>query len=152
MRKHARLMAFVIAALLFSCLLSACVSDDPDASKTYNFDRDKIPSITSVVGERTLVGTETEGNNEFPSMQYTYQSNSVFDDLSQYTKLLQERGWTVTGGSYDLEETPGSAQFVKESADKGQILVLLISYEKNVYAIKITKLEAALVDLGSNSE
>jgi len=145
MKKYTRLLAFVFAAVLFSCLLSACANaDEPSTLKTYDFGRDKVPSVTSVVGERTVTGVESEGKNEFPSKQYTYQSDSVFDDLSQYTQLLQEQEWTIAGGGYDLKESPGSAQFVKESADNGQLLVLFITYEQSEYAIKVTKVEAAL--------
>jgi hypothetical protein len=146
MKKHVRFLAFVFAAVLFACLLSACESDDADPStlKTYNFGRDKVPSITSVVGERTVTDEASEGKNEFPSKQYTYQSNSVSDDLFQYTQLLQEQEWTTTGDGYNLEESPGSAQFVKQSADSGQILILFITYEDNQYTIKVTKLEATI--------
>ncbi|MDR0671550.1 MAG: hypothetical protein LBF64_04475 [Oscillospiraceae bacterium] len=127
-------------------MLSACAGEDADpaALKTYDFGRDKVPSITAVVGERTVTEVASEGKNEFPSKQYTYQSNSVADDLSQYTQLLQEQAWTTTGDGYNLKESPGSAQFVKESADNGQILILFITYEENQYAIKVTKLEALI--------
>jgi hypothetical protein len=146
MKKYVCFWAFVFAAVLFSCLLSACESDEADPSTlgTYNFGRDKVPSITSVVGERTVTGVESEGKNEFPSKQYTYQSLSVSDDLFQYTQLLQEQEWTATGDGYNLKESPGSAQFVKKSVDSGQILILFITYENNEYAIKITKLEAMI--------
>ncbi len=137
-------MAFVFTALFFLCLLSACSGDaDPSALKTYIFGKDKIPSVTSVVGERAVTDVQTEGENEFPSTQYTYQSDSVSDDLLQYTQLLQEQGWTEAG-DYNLEEATGSAQFVKESADEGQILMLYINYEDGQYIIKATKLEAVI--------
>lgn len=152
MKKYTRLLTFVFAAVLLSCLLSACASADPSTQNTYNFDRDKVPSITSVVGERTVTDVQSEGINEYPSMQYTYQSDSVFDDLSQYIQLLQEQGWTKSGDDYNLEESPGSAQFVKESATKGQILVLFITYGENEYSIKVTKLEATINNLGSDGE
>lgn len=146
MKKYVCLLAFVFTAVLFSCLLSACASDDADPAtlETYNIGRDKVPSITSVVGERTVTGVESEGENEFPSKQYTYQSNSVFDDLSQYIQLLEEKEWIITADGYNLEESPGSVQFAKESADNGQILVLSINYKENEYAIKVTKVEAAI--------
>lgn len=146
MKKHVCRLAFVFTLVLFSCLLSACARGgaDPSTLETYRFGKDEVPSITSVVGERTVAGVESEGKNEFPSRQYTYQSSSVFDDLSQYTQLLQEQGWTAAGYGYNLEISPGGAQFAKESVDEGQILVLDITYENNQYAIKITKLEALI--------
>ncbi|MDR0382155.1 MAG: hypothetical protein LBH86_09230 [Oscillospiraceae bacterium] len=146
MKKHVCFLAFIFVAVLFSCLLSACtVADtDPSALETYDFGRDKVPSVTSVVGRRTVTDVESEGKNEFPSRQYTYQSDSVSDDLSQYIQRLQEQAWTATGVGYNLEESPGSAQFFKESADEGQILTVFITYEDNEYAIKVTKMEAIL--------
>ena len=144
MKKYVCRLTLVFAAVLFFCLLSACAGEaDPSTLETYNFGKDKIPSITSVVGERTVTAVESEGENEFPSKQYTYQSTSVSDDLSQYIQLLQEQGWTESG-EYDLEESSGSVQFVKESADEGQILVLYIDYEEKQYIIKATKLEAVI--------
>ena len=146
MEKHVCRLAFIFMVLLFSCLLSACARGgaDPSTLGTYRFDKDEVPSITSVVGERTVTGVESEGKNEIPSREYTYQSSSVFDDLSQYVQLLQEQGWTAAGYGYNLEVSPGSAQFVKESIDEGQILVLYITYEDNQYTIKVTKLEAVI--------
>lgn len=146
MRKYVCRLAFVFMVALFSSLLSACARGgaDPSTLETYPFGKDEVPSITSVVGERTVTGVESEGKNEFPSRQYTYQSSSVFDDLSRYMQLLQEQGWTAAGYDYNLEVSPGNAQFVKESIDEGQILVLYITYENNQYTIKVTKLEAVI--------
>jgi len=146
MKKYIGLLSFVFTVVLFSFLLSACESGDTDPStlKAYNFDRDKVPSITSVVGERTVTDVESQGENEVPSKQYTYQSDSVSDDLLQYTQLLQEKGWMTAGGGYDLEELPGTAQFVKESVDDGQILIIYIDYGESEYSIEVTKLEAVI--------
>ncbi|WP_040196723.1 hypothetical protein [Candidatus Soleaferrea massiliensis] len=143
MKKYVCRLALVLMAVLLSCLLSAC-TNDPSKLETYDFGGDKVSSITSVVGERTVTDVASEGKNEFPSKQYTYQSSSVSDDLLQYTQFLQEQGWTAAGNGYNLKELPGSAQFVKESVDEGQILTLYIAYENNQYAIKVTKLEAVI--------
>ena len=131
-------------AVLFSCLLCACANSDPSKLETYSFGEDEVASITSVVGERTVTSAESQGENEFPSMQYTYQSDSVSDDLSQYIQVLQGDGWTEAGASYDLETAPGIAQFVKESVDENYILTLRIDFEENQYTIKITKAEALI--------
>jgi len=151
MKRHAYHLAFFLAAALVFCLLGACAGGSPSTLKTYDFGRDKVPSITSVVGERTVTGVATEGKNEFPSKQYTYQSSSVIDDLGQYFQLLPEQGWITAGGGYNLEESAGSAQFVKESADSGQILTILVTYEENSYTIGITKLVAEIANLGADS-
>ena len=128
MKKYVCRLALAFVVVLFSCLLSACTNNDPSKLETYSFGKDQVSSITSVIGERTVTDVESAGKNEFPSMQYTYRSNSVSEDLLQYTQLLQEQGWTATGYGYNLKESPGSAQFVKESVDEGQILTLYITY------------------------
>lgn len=144
MKKWAYRLAVVLMAVIFSCLLLACESNDPLNPKTYQFGKDKVASIISVVGERTVTNVESQGKNEFPSKQYTYRSDSVSDDLTQYIQFLQDAGWTMAGASYDLETPPGMAQFVKESVDEGQILTLRIDYEETQYTIKITKAEALI--------
>lgn len=152
MKKFIRFFVLVFTAVLFSCLLNACASTDPSTLKTYNLGRDKVPSVTSVVGERTVTGVDTEDRNEFPSKQFAYQSNSVSDDLGQYIELLQEKGWTISGDDFNLEEPLGSVQFVKESVESGQILELFITYSENEYVIKVTKLEALITHSGSDSK
>lgn len=140
MKKYVCRFAAVLMAALISCSLCACESKDAN----YKFGKDKIASITSVVGERTLTGTEYEGKNEFPTVEYSYQSSSVADDLSQYIQYLKEQGWTAAGADYDLATPPGLAQFVKESAEDGWILNLRLSYSENAYKIRIAKIEATI--------
>ncbi len=145
MRKYVCRLSVVFTAVLFFCLLSACAGEtDPSTLKTYNFGKDKIPSVTSVVGERAVTDVESEGKNEFPSKKYTYQSSTVPDDLAQYIQLLEEQGWTASGSAYNLDILPGSAQFIKESADEGQLLSISIEYESRQYIIKVTKIEAVI--------
>ena len=144
MKKFICRLVSVCLAVLLTCLFSACTVDGNSNPDTYDFGKDEVPSITSVVGERELKSEEKEGKNEFPSKEYTYTSDSVSDDLLQYTQLLQEQGWTAAGDGYDLKQFPGSAQFVKESVDEGQILTIYISFEENEYSIKVTKVEAVI--------
>lgn len=140
MKKRICQFAAVLMAILISCSLCACESKD----SVYKFGKDKLASITSVVGERTLTGTESEGKNEFPTMEYTYQSDSVVDDLSRYIQHLQEQGWTASGADYDLATPPGIAQFVKESVEQGWLMNLRIGFAEDQYTIRIAKIEATI--------
>ena len=150
MKKIVCSLALVFMVILSSCLLSAC-TDSPEQVEAYSFDDDVIPSVTSVVGERSVIGVETEGDNEYPSIQYTYGSDAVSNDLAQYIEHLQSEGWIASGPSYNLDEPPGTAQFVKESADDGQIMTMVITFEEGQYSVKITKLEGAIASASTSS-
>ena len=137
-------MLFVvfISALVFS----GCGAILTDAAKLteYEVDGETVPSISSIVGEREVTAVDTETNNGVKSVQYTYKSTSVTDDLIAYlSKLQDEEGWLVTE-DYDLTTVPGTAQMGKASEDEGQILILSVAYEDEAYAIKISKLEGTI--------
>jgi len=136
------LAVIIILVLAFS--LAACsILNDAAKLTEYDFGNDKIPTINSHVGDRKVTHVEVGTNNGSPQKQYTYQSDTVFDDLLAYTLYLRENSWMVTQ-DYDLEKTPGSAQLGKESADEGKILIMSIAFEENKYAVKITKMDGTL--------
>lgn len=143
----------IIGLLLISALaLTGCGA--AAQIQEYEMDDDTIPSINSVVGERTVVGVETSISNGVPSKQYTYSSTSVFDDVFAYIKVLVEQeGWLIIK-DYNLNVTPGSAQFGKQSNEEGKILILTIDYEDTEYVVKIMKTEGTLElkeDAGASS-
>ena len=143
--KKTRLIVSVLLIVALAFSMCACGKAMKEAAElqVYDFDSDQIPTINSQVGEREVTGVETGTNNGAPQKQYTYKSDSVFDDLMAYTAYLRDNGWIVTA-DYNLEDTPGSAQLGKESADAGQILIISIAYEADKYAVKITKMEGTL--------
>ena len=134
----------IIAALLmcFVLLLSAC--SVAEKLEEYSFGADKVSSINAVIGEKreiTYVNTETK--NGLGHKEYTYKSASVAADLSEYTAYLLDSGWIVTQ-DYDLTADSGWAQFSKEAANKGRILVMSISFSESSYVIRINKLMGKL--------
>jgi hypothetical protein len=127
-------------------LLSACGNalDDAVKLKELDFDTDKVPTINAVLGEERKVRNVDEGtNNGAPYKQYTYESDSVSQDLSQYGKYLRDNGWLVVE-SYNFEEIPGKGALATESADSGKLLYMSIGFDEGVYAIKVTKIEGEL--------
>jgi len=138
MKKVGSIVSIVIVVLL-ACMVGACGFLKEAANlQEYDFGSDKIPTINSQVGERTVTGVESGTSNGAHQKQYTYKSDSVFNDLMKYSQFLRDNGWIVTA-DYNLNSTPGSAQFAKESADEGKILIISIAYEADKYAVKITK-------------
>jgi len=140
MKKMICRFAAVLMAASMTCALCACQSKDA----YYQFDKDKIPSINSVVGERKITAVEDIDRNEFPTLQFTYESDSVFEDLSQYTQLLKDQGWTAAGAYDDLQTPPGIVHLYKESSEENWMLNIRISYEENQYTVRVTKVEATI--------
>jgi len=147
MKNKKRLVASIALLALVAALalaLSGCNAlSDAGKLQTYDFDTDQVPTINSIVGERTVTAVDVTTTNGSPQKQYTYSSTSVFDDLVNYTTALRNAGWTVTQ-DYDFNTMPGSAQLAKQSADSGKVLVLSIAYQDGQYAIKITKTDGTL--------
>jgi|GEM_PF-1608350 len=145
MIKKALYVALSASLVIISVFaFSACsILSDAAELQEYDMSGDSVKTVNAVVGEREVTGVETGVTNGVINKQYTYESNSVFDDLMAYTQYLRENGWNVTQ-DYDLNVTPGNAQLAKESADTDKILVLSIAYEDSKYAIKITKGDGTL--------
>jgi len=126
--------------LMLAFILTGCGAVLEEAAKLSEYEAgdDRIPSITSVVGEREVTGVESSVKNGIVSKQYTYVSNSVYDDLLAYVSALMEDGWLVTK-DIDLKVVPGSGELGKKSSEEGQIVLLSFAYEDSKYTINITK-------------
>lgn len=145
MKKAAYHIVSVLSILAFTLTLAGCEAALKDAAKLdeYNMGDDQIPSITSVVGEREVTGLETSTNNGVKSTQYTYVSDTVYDDLWAYVQKLMDDGWLVTQ-DIDLSVVPGSGQLGRNASEEGKILLLSFAYEDGKYAIKVTKAEGTI--------
>jgi hypothetical protein len=140
MKKTIRFIPSLLLMTLFVSLLTGCGAALADAAKLtqYEIGGDKIPSITSVVGEREVSGVESSTKNGVSSKQYTYTSDTVYDDLLAYVTRLMDDGWLVTQ-DIDLNVIPGSGELGKKSAEEGQILLVAFSYDQDGYAVNVTK-------------
>lgn len=138
MKKVAYLTIVLLLAL--TMLLTGCGAALTEAAKLeqYSMGDDEIMSITAIAGEREVTGVETSTSNGVTTKQYTYVSDTVYDDLLAYVSGLMEDGWLVTQ-AIDLNVVPGSGELATNSADDGQILLVSFSYDESGYVIKITK-------------
>ncbi len=120
--------------------LTGCGAALKEAAKLgeYEAGDDRIPSITSVVGEREVTDVEISTKNGVVTKQYTYISTSVYDDLLAYVNRLMQDDWLVTR-DIDLNVVPGSGELGKNSVDEGQIVLLSFSYEEGGYTVQIVK-------------
>jgi hypothetical protein len=125
--------------LILATLLTGCGALKA-ASKLeeYKIGDDRIPSITSQVGERDVTGVQSSTKNGIMTQEYTYASSSVYDDLLAYVSFLMDNGWLVTE-DIDLNVVPGSGELGRKASEEGQIILLFFSYEDDEYTIRLTK-------------
>jgi hypothetical protein len=67
----------------------------------------------------------------------------VFDDLLAYAYQLIDEGWYVTM-AFDLNNSPGSGELAKPSAEAGKALILYFDYTDSGYTIDIQKGEGTV--------
>jgi hypothetical protein len=139
MKKTACLMVSLLVVL--ALMLTGCGAALTNAAKLETYDMgssDVIPSITSVVGEREVTGVESSTSNGVITKQYTYVSDTVYDDLLAYVQKLMDDGWLVTQ-NIDLNVVPGSGELATQSEDEGEVILVAFSYDDAGYVVKITK-------------
>ena len=144
--KVAKFLAILLLLVASWLLLCACGGPLSDAAKLkeLDFGSDKVPTINAVLGqERKVTAVDVGTNNGAPFKQYTYSSTSVTQDLSVFAKHLRDKGWVVVK-DYNFEKIPGMASLAIESSESGKILYMSIAYEKDKYAIKVTKAKGTL--------
>ncbi len=135
----------MLLTIVLMLALSGCGAALKEAAtlSAYEMGAESIPSVTSIVGEREVTGVESGTNNGVMSKQYTYISDTVYDDLLAYVTEMMNQGWLVTQ-DIDLNVVPGSGELGKKSVDEGQILLVSFTYEDSGYVIKIVKGEGTI--------
>lgn len=140
MIRTARLISFLLLMFVMASLLTGCGATLADVAKLeqYEMGDDAIPSVTSVVGERSVSSVKSSINNGVTTKEYTYSSDSVYDDLLAYIVKLMDEGWLVTK-DIDLNVVPSSGELGRESVEEGQIVLLTFTYDDDGYVITVTK-------------
>jgi hypothetical protein len=134
--------AVILLVATLALLLSACAA--AEKLTEYEFGTDKVPSVNAVIGESRKVTSVNVGtSNGVPYREYTYTTNTMVDDLGQYTTFLRSRGWLATI-DFNFYDGRGDAQLAINSADAGKILVMFIAFEPNRYTIRVEKLVGEL--------
>ena len=128
--------------LMLALLMSAC----GNAAKLteYDFGTDKVPSVNAVIGEeRKVTGVSTGTSNGNQYKKYTYETESMLQDLAPYLTSLMEDGW-IAVNDYNLNDGTGTAQLAIESADAGKILVITVTFDAKSYEVLIEKATGTL--------
>ena len=137
-----RILSLAVLAAILMLALSGCAG--AEKLTEYDFDTDKVPSVNAIIGEtRKVTGVSTGIENGVRYKQYTYRSNSMFDDLLIYSGHLRDSGWMVLK-DYDLNDGEGEMQLGLNSADEGKIMIISIAFYSGGYAIRVNKLDGSL--------
>ena len=105
---------------------------------------DSFPSITYVVGDRTLESYEMD-NEENPTQKILVYSGSEDGntDIYEYMNYLIENcGGIVTRALENTEK--GTSEIAMESKDSGKIISVNFDYTKDGYTVTIKKFEGKL--------
>ena len=107
--------------------------------QTYDLGTDKIPSLTSVVGERKVTGVGSRSStNGTQQKDYTYETQSRDNDLNSYIGALQAAGFLVLK-PMDGNDLKGSMQLGITSADEGKIILIDLSWDNTRISLALTK-------------
>ena len=127
------------------------VTPQPTPAKqpeNYVFGMDSIPSLTSQVGERKNLSSSSRKGvyQDMPCdiWEYSYESNTVFEDLLKYLNMLKKDYGFIHITDMDLNEPAGDTSLAVESKERGKLIVLDCNWTANGYQLKFTKVEGVL--------
>lgn len=142
MNKKIKFTAFVAGLVLIALLFAACGIDPPDE---YVIDTDSVNSITKVVGQRKLAEEYSNDTDTMKSLVYRYTGiPSVQKDLMQYADFLRNDAGFISLKGTDLTQTPGYAQFGRQSNEEGKVFVITIAFRDKSYDIQVDKADGTI--------
>ena len=131
---------FLLLLCVPMLLFCACgILQDAAKLETYDLGNDKIPSLTSVVGERKVSGVETgsrTGGVQYKN--YTYETQTLTEDMDAYYAALLQSGYLVTKSS-EGNTMKGSLELGRNSADAGKAILIGLAWDNTLITLSITK-------------
>ncbi|MDA9471220.1 hypothetical protein [Enterococcus sp. 5H] len=121
-----RKMIYGSLMVMLSVLVVGCASS---TAENIEINDDKVPSIYSVIGEKKIVGTNSEVENKVRKTTLTYKAGSISEkEMQEYIDYLRETENYV----YTLDtkqSTEGTMlQLGKESVTSGKIILVDVLY------------------------
>jgi len=138
------IVAVTALGITAALIVSASILNMTAEAYYFKLGGDHIPTVRLAVGEIRKVTLSQSGVSDGAQYkQYTYKTDSVFDDLLAYSDYLRDSGWYVTMG-YNLYNDSGEMQFAIDSVDSGMIVVISVAFTQTKYTVKMTKLEGSI--------
>ncbi|GGC91216.1 hypothetical protein [Enterococcus wangshanyuanii] len=122
-------MKKIVKVMLFAGLMFLLVGCASNTAENIEVNDDKVPSVYSVIGEKKIVGTNSEVKNKVRMTTLTYKAGSISEkELQKYIEYLREKeGYVYTLDSKQSEEGT-LIQLGKESKTKGNIVLVDFLY------------------------
>lgn len=123
------LMIAIVCLLIMSFILFWRKQQQSDY---ITFGKDQIPTISFVLGDRSLVGISTEISHDVEAKTYEYKSESIMEDIDRYMNYLRDEEGFV---ALQIGDSDDDVIFAKESVDSGKIIVVQPYTSKEGYKI-----------------
>ncbi|MCA5014137.1 MULTISPECIES: hypothetical protein [unclassified Enterococcus] len=122
-------MKKIVKVILWAGLVFLLVGCASNTAENIEVNDDKVPSVYSVIGEKKIVGTNSEVKNKVRMTTLTYKAGSISEkELQKYIEYLREKeGYVYTLDSKQTEEGT-LIQLGKESKTKGNIVLVDFLY------------------------
>ena len=159
MKNTAKKLIGITLILTFLGVSCVCAAGDVDvkqngqsggnaapAGEEYTLGNDKITSITTVVGQRNVVKSDTVTNSGVTTMTVEYSTDpndhtQAANDMAKYFKYLMANNDFSALKSFSYLPYEGGVEmcFAKDSVDKGKVVILDIDYNIKGYTLKFQK-------------
>lgn len=121
-----RKITYLGLTVMIGVIAVGCASN---TAENIEFNDDKIPSIYSVVGEKKIVGTNSEIENDIRKTTLTYKAGTISKkDMQAYVDYLRKEEKYV----YTLDSKSGAdgtmIQLGKESVTSGKVVLVDVLY------------------------
>lgn len=130
--------------IIFTCVVIFSVLNNQKNADFYKMGDDQIPSVKYVVGERNISGVSQSTENGVQTKVYKYHSDSIPDDIEQYTKYLVENE-NFLNETYMQDSS--YSMYYKSSNESGKILIIYISNNMDGYTITIQKQKGTVPEI-----
>ena len=133
------LLVAVVVGVMFFVVLPATLNNAAKL-QTYDFGQsDKVPSLTSVVGERKVTGVSTSASiGGAQQKSYTYETDTIGEVVNTYIDVLHAVGFLITQ-PIDGNSIKGGTQLGCASADEGKIILVDLAWDNTRVAVQLTK-------------
>lgn len=132
-------IACIVALILLAGIIAYVATGNTADAKEYKLGNDTIKSVKTVVGKRQVASVSTNVKDGITTKEIEYESDSVQEDLLEYTQYLRNEGDFTLTKDMDLEEIPSVVELAKTSKDSGKVIIMTIDYNSYGYTITIQK-------------
>ncbi|MGC6767699.1 hypothetical protein ACYSNR_12950 [Enterococcus sp. LJL128] len=123
-----KVIQLVILGSIF--MLTGCASS---TAEEIEVNKDKIPSVYKVLGEKKIVGTNSSVKDSVRTTEITYQSGSISkEEVLQYISYLRENEDFLVTLDTKVVDDMVMNQLGKESETEGDIVLVDVAYPNNL--------------------